>query len=119
MFTTGDLDDELLYFGATGVVRNPPWVSEDHRSIDYYYWFQATAALEEFGGPRSPARFRKFYDPWQKSVAKAVLSLQDRTEGACSRGGWLVSDRWGSYSGAGSLYNTAMCVLTLEIFFRY
>jgi hypothetical protein len=29
-----------------------------------------------------------------------------------------VSDRWGSYSGAGPLYNTAMNVLTLETLLR-
>jgi hypothetical protein len=29
------------------------------------------------------------------------------------------SDRWGNYSGCGPLYNTALNVLTLEVYYRY
>jgi hypothetical protein len=31
----------------------------------------------------------------------------------------MKSDRWGNYSGAGPLYNTAINVLTLEVYYRY
>jgi hypothetical protein len=52
-------------------------------------------------------------------MVDAVTSLQDHTERACSNGGWILSDRWGNYSGVGPLYNTAMNVLTLEVYYRY
>ena len=54
-----------------------------------------------------------------KAMVEAVLGLQDGAERACTRGGWIQSDRWGSYSGAGPLYDTALNVLTLEVYYRY
>jgi hypothetical protein len=52
-------------------------------------------------------------------MVDCVLNLQDHTERACTNGGWIKSDRWASYSGTGPLFNTAMCILTLEVYYRY
>jgi hypothetical protein len=52
-------------------------------------------------------------------MESALLDLQDKNKerDMCSRGGWLVDDRW-SHAGR-ALYNTAINVLTLEVYYRY
>jgi hypothetical protein len=52
-------------------------------------------------------------------MVESVLALQEPGERGCASGGWITSDRWGSASGAGPLYDTAMNVLTLEVYYRY
>ena len=48
-----------------------------------------------------------------------MLALQDKNteRDVCSRGGWLVGDRW-SHAG-GPIYTTAINTLTLEVYYRY
>ena len=111
-------DDPFLSLAAKRIVQDLPDASEDHVSIDYYYWLWGTLALDGLDGPTGIKRTGRYWKPWEQALHRESPSLQDRTENACSHGGWLVSDRWGSYSGAGPIYNTAMNVLTLEICFR-
>jgi len=99
---------------AKRIVTDLPRATEDHASIDHYYWHCATLALLEYDGPDRPHRSGKYWNPWQTALLEVLLPLQDHKENACSNGGWLVSDRWASYTGAGPLYDTAMSVLTLE-----
>ena len=75
--------------------------------------------MNQLDGPDSPKKSGKYWGPWNKDMVDAVISLQDHTERACSNGGWMRSDRWGSYSGTGPLYNTTLNVLTLEVYYRY
>jgi hypothetical protein len=96
-------------------------VSKDKLSIDYYYWYYATLALNQFDGPDSPRRGAgKYWEPWNKDLIASLISLQDQSKArnACSRGGWLESDRWGGHTGY-ALYNTSLNVLTLEVYYRY
>jgi hypothetical protein len=92
-------------------------VSKDKLSIDYYYWYYGSLALNQLDGPDSPKKSGKYWGPWNKAMVDAVLSLQDHTERACSNGGWIQGDRW-AYTG-GPLYATAINVLTLEVYYRY
>jgi hypothetical protein len=119
IFATHNPNDPFLKVAAKRLVQDLPTVSEDHSSVDYYYWFFASLALNQLDGPDSPERSGKYWDRWNKAMVEAVLPLQDHTEHACTNGGWIVSDRWGSSSGAGPLYNTAINVLTLEVCYRY
>jgi hypothetical protein len=119
MYATRNSDDPFLDLAAKRVAMDLPTVSGDRASIDYYYWHAASLALFQFDGPGSPRRSGKYWSVWNNALLGAVLPLQDHTEGACTNGGWVVSDRWGSYSGAGPLYNTALNVLTLEVYYRY
>lgn len=118
LFPTLDFEDPFLQLGAKRIIGDLPRVTEDHSSIDYYYWHHATLALQEFDGESSPARTGRYWGPWSKALLEAVLPLQTHSEHDCSDGGWLTSDRWGNASGAGPLYNTSVNVRTLEICFN-
>jgi hypothetical protein len=93
-------------------------VSKDGLSVDYYYWYYASMALNQVDGPDAPKKSGKYWPAWNKAMVDAVLGLQDKTKGACSNGGWMVPDRW-SLDHGGPLYATALNVLTLEVYYRY
>jgi hypothetical protein len=118
-FTRKTLDDPFLEQAAKQIVQDLPDVSKDKLSLDYYYWYYASMALNQFDGPDSPRKSSKYWGPWNEAMKEAVLSLQDDTKerDVCSRGGWLVDDRW-SHAG-GAIYNTAINTLTLEVYYRF
>ena len=120
-FVSHDLEDPFLEDAAKHIVKDLPAVSKDKLSIDYYYWYYATLALNQFDGPDSPRRGAgKYWEPWNKELIDSIISLQDQSKArnVCSRGGWLEDDRWGGYTGR-ALYSTAINVLTLEVYYRY
>ncbi len=118
-FARKTLDDPFLEQAAKQIVQDLPDVSKDRLSLDYYYWYYASMALNQFDGPDSPRKSSKYWGPWNEAMKEAVLSLQDDTKerDVCSRGGWLVDDRW-SHAG-GAVYNTAINTLTLEVYYRF
>ena len=118
-FVAHDLGDPFLEEAARQIVKDLPALSRDGLSVDYYYWYHGSLALEQFDGPDSPRASGVYWDPWRKAMERSLLELQDRSKekGACSRGGWLVDDRW-SHAGR-ALYNTAINTLTLEVYYRY
>ncbi len=118
-FSRKDLDDPFLDAAAKQIVKDLPEVSKDKLSIDYYYWYYASLALNQFDGPDSPRKTNKYWGPWNEAMKDAVLELQDQSaeRDLCARGGWLVDDRW-SHAG-GAIYNTALSTLTLEVYYRF
>ena len=122
-FVAHDLEDPFLEQAARHLVTDLPVISKDKLSIDYYYWYYGSLALNQFDGPDSPRNAvtsqQKYWGPWKKEMERALLSLQDDNQerNACSRGGWLVNDRWSQHGHA--LYNTAINTLTLEVYYRY
>ena len=117
IFTQHDPDDPFFELAARRIVQDLPTVSKDKSSIDYYYWYYGSLALNQLDGPDSPRKSGKYWGPWNKAMVEAVLALQDHAERACSNGGWITTDRW-SYDG-GPLYTTALNTLTLEVYYRY
>jgi hypothetical protein len=95
---------------AQTIVADLPRTGSDRLEHDYYYWYQASVALNCFEKPSRGKR--KFAGPWNKALIDASIALQDRTKGACTNGGWIGGDRW-SHAG-GAVYNTAFNVLALE-----
>lgn len=129
-FAGGDIADPWLEDAARALAADVPRVTKDQLSVDFYYWYFATLALEQYDGPDSPrvvgeldgkGRPRKgqYWEPWNAGLVAALLSLQDRGTKAdvCSRGGWLQEAR-GNRRGR-ALYNTALNVLTLEVYYRF
>ncbi|MBI1849639.1 MAG: hypothetical protein HYR85_04790 [Planctomycetes bacterium] len=110
-------NDPFLDLAAKQLLEDLPLISKDKFSIDYYYWYFGSLALYLFDGPDGPRKTGKYWGPWNKAVSESILSLQDKSETSCSKGGWLVRDRWSH--GTGPLYQTAINVLTLEILYRY
>jgi hypothetical protein len=117
IFSEHNPDDPFLDLAAKQLVKDLPAVSKDQLSIDYYYWYYGSLALNQIDGPDAPKKTNKYWGPWNKAMVDAVLQLQDHKERACTNGGWMVSDRW-AYDG-GPIYTTALNVLTLEVYYRY
>jgi hypothetical protein len=113
LYANKDRKHPFFELAAQRIVQDLPTVTADKLSIDYYYWYQASLALNRFDGELSAAKTKKKYSgPWDKALTPVLIDLQDRTKNACSNGGWIVPDRW-CYAG-GPIYTTAMAVLALE-----
>jgi hypothetical protein len=119
-FVNRDLSDPYLEKAAKAIAADVPHVSKDGLSVDFYYWYFATLALNQFDGPDSPRKGQgEYWEPWNEGLIDSLLPLQDdnKERNACSRGGWLSEAR-GNQRGR-ALYNTAMNVLTLEVYYRF
>lgn len=85
---------------------------------DYYYWYYGTLAMFQLGDDD--------WQRWNAALRDALLPLQDRSQTARgvrrhSFGSWPpFAANWGKWGRAGSrIYSTAVCVLTLEIYYRH
>ena len=74
---------------------------------DLYYWYYATLALHQLGGPA--------WDQWNAAMRKALLDGQ-RKDGPFA-GSWDPKTRWGNFGGR--VYSTALAALCLEVYYRY
>jgi hypothetical protein len=73
-----------------------------------YFWYYSTLACFMAGG--------EMWDEWNKSLKKVLLSGQDRD------GSFPIIDSYAKYAGDSRRdrsYTTAMCVLSLEVYYRY
>lgn len=112
MDVSKDRKDPFFELAVLQLLKDLPVVSADKLSIDYYYWYHASLAINRFEGERGTAKGKKkAAGPWNKALTDAVLGLQDRRKDRCALGGWLTLDRWGHMGGV--VYCTAMNVLTL------
>ncbi len=85
----------------------PVWDDENGYSNDLYYWYYGSYAMYQMGG--------KHWKGWNKAMKDAVLSSQETT--GSSKGSWDPNGPWGMVGGR--VYSTALCVLCLEVYFRY
>lgn len=84
----------------------------------YYYWYYGTIAMFQAGGER--------WERWNARLRDAILPLQDRRKHSDGRkyhahGSWPpFGVHWGKWGRQGGrVYTTALCVLTLEIYYRH
>lgn len=109
-------DHAGLIDGATGLMKRPP-VPGGVRNL--YYYAHATQVLRNFGG--------QLWNDWNEvkveggatkdGVRDWLVKQQSRKEGASMwswdpEGGWIGTN-------CGRLGTTAMCVLTLEVYYRH
>lgn len=86
------------------LAKSPPkW----GRRSTTYYWYYATLALFQHGGAE--------WDTWNSALKKELLDHQ-RTTGKAA-GSWDPLDRWSTVGGR--VYQTAICTLSLEVYYRY
>jgi hypothetical protein len=105
--------DEPAVRGAMArLLRTPPdpealsrW---DTSFQSYYYWYTATLALFHCGGEEWRA--------WNLFLTRKLLPLQSSRPH--EDGSWQPELSWIGVSG-GRVYATAICVLTLETYYRY
>lgn len=114
-FVEHDLKDPVLEQSAQLLVRDLPRWSHAEKTNDYYYWYYASLALNQFDGPDSPRRDGKLWKAWNEELVKALVPNQQK-EG-CNSGSWDSTDRWGA--SGGRIYATALNTLTLEVYYRY
>ncbi len=85
----------------------PEWRPADGKTglskINLYYWYYATAALDEYGGQSAKT--------WM-SVMSPVLRDHQRV-GGCEDGSWDPIDEWGA--AGGRVYSTALGAMTLKL----
>jgi len=85
----------------------PQWDKPDGKYVNMYYWYYGAYAMQQYSGYRC--------DKWLKEMKNALLKNQ-RTEG-CANGSWDPVGLWGVIGGR--VYSTAICCLTLEVYYRY
>jgi len=81
----------------------------DQDGTNIYYWYYATLALFQEGGPA--------WESWNEALKRILLGLQVGDEHGSAAGSWDPIDRR-SQSG-GRVCSTALCVLCLEVYYRY
>ena len=116
-----DLKDKTIRALAKICVEQKYLPSWEHMRIDYYYWYYASLALYQVGGP--------VWKTWEKAMSKTLLDYQrgyhknDKAQGLTNKesldehGSWDPVGAWGS--AGGRVYSTAINCLTLEVWYRY
>jgi hypothetical protein len=96
--------DPDMQAGAQYLLEHLPDWSEDPNT---YYWYYGTLALFQHGG-----------DSWQQWNDAVVQQLLDRQvqEGQAA-GSFPIAGQWSRIGGR--VYQTAICCLTLEVYYRY
>ncbi len=117
IFVTKAKDADMKTQAAI-IVKDLPAYDEEHKAIDYYYWYYAALALFQYDAPNGAA-----WMAFNKSMKNALVPFQAgySTSGGkvtCPDGSWNPAvDKWGSVGGR--VYTTAINVLTLEVYYRY
>jgi ElaB/YqjD/DUF883 family membrane-anchored ribosome-binding protein len=112
IFIDKKVTDPLIKLGIGEILKNlPVWDTSKRGVIDYYYWFYASYALNQYDGPSGPS-----WNAWNEKVKDVLLRNQRVKQDGCANGSWDTLDRW---SDEGSrVYCTAINVLTLEVYYR-
>ncbi|MBI4833616.1 MAG: hypothetical protein HY811_02185 [Planctomycetes bacterium] len=92
----------------------PKWLPDNYGKVDYYYWFYGTYALNQFDG--TPKNASSCWSKWEKEMLPAIIKNQRGKKDGCANGSWEPVDRWSAEGGR--VYSTAICVLTLEVYYR-
>jgi len=97
-------EERMMEQSARFVLGSPPVWRE---GASTYSWYYATLALFQHQG--------EAWKQWNEQIVKELLANQ-RKEGA-SAGSWDTTDEWSRLGGR--VYQTAICTLSLEVYYRY
>jgi Squalene-hopene cyclase C-terminal domain len=104
-----------------GLVQNPPqWNPKfgprshpKSSGQNMYGWYYGSMALFQVGGT--------YWRQWNGAMKKCLV--ENQRKGGCADGSWDPLFLWGNgYSPrkmGGRVYSTAICALTLEVYYRY
>lgn len=102
-----DKTDPVVLLGRDLLMKKTPeWPRKSARPINMYYWYYGTHVMFQLGGHR--------WGKWNKELKKALLRNQIR-EGEPA-GSWDPVGEW--CIAGGRVYSTAICVVTLEVYYR-
>ena len=103
-----DPKDPAMIEGKAYLLENLP---DDQVMRNSYYWYYATLAMHNFGGPE--------WDAWNRKMRRVLIQSQEKQ--GCATGSWdplePTFDIWGEKGGR--LMTTAFNCLTLEVYYRY
>jgi hypothetical protein len=99
---------EMIAKGAELCMKALPVWDEASGAIDHYYWYYATLALYQVGGP--------VWNRWNESIKTAIIDNQ-RKDPVSFKGSWDPVDPWGGEGGR--VYSTAVLVMCMEVYYRY
>jgi|FLOH01.1.fsa_nt_gi hypothetical protein len=100
----------MLKKQADLIASKPPRWDENDGSIDLYYWYYGTFAMNQWGG--------KHWKNWQNAIEAALLPNQRRENPKDNfYGSWNPAGPWGEEGGR--VYSTAICTLMMEVYYRY
>ncbi len=100
-------DNAILTKHADLMLKSLPAWDPEKYGCDMYYWYYGSYAMFQMGGRR--------WKGWNVAMRKAVLESQVQVGDA--KGSWDPVGPWGHYGGR--VYSTALCVLCLEVYYRY
>ncbi len=112
LYTGWSIHDASILKAADRLVRQPP--APDQRSDwrntfqSSYYWYYATLALFHIGGDH--------WEAWNRFLLREILPLQ--RQNGHERGSWDPDPNWIGSAG-GRVASTALCVLILEVYYRF
>jgi hypothetical protein len=97
--------DEPIMLGSVAYIsQHPPkWTSQ----ANTYYWYYATLSLFQHQGSA--------WESWNAALKKQLLAHQQQ-DGAVA-GSWDLTDKYSKVGGR--VYQTAICTLCLEVYYRY
>jgi hypothetical protein len=90
------------------LLRNRP-VRRDQDEANEYFWYYATLALFQEGGPA--------WEAWNSRLKEVLLALQLGDETGTAAGSWDPISRRAQTGGR--VYSTALAILCLEVYYRY
>lgn len=101
MYTGWPQEDKRLKRGVEFLVKEGPSTN------DVYFNYYATQVLHHYGGPD--------WSEWNTKMRDYLVRTQAAT--GHERGSWFFLDQHSAK--AGRLYTTAMCAMTLEVYYRH
>ena len=96
-------EEAIVLKGLDLILKDVPNYEENHRDVDYYYWYHGTKALLLTGAVKRA--------DWIKALKAILVSNQSKT--GCKQGSWDLVCEWSIVGGR--IYGTAMNALTLEL----
>ena len=98
------LEDGIAAMSAKG-----PSVASGAGSVNMYYNYYATQAMKHYGGAT--------WNKWNGKMRDFLVKSQDKDGNAA--GSWHFAGRGHASEAGGRLYTTALCAMTLEVYYRY
>lgn len=97
-------DDDVMKASAALILNELPEWEEDAST---YYWYYASLAMFQHGGDA--------WRSWNGALMPQLVEHQEK--GGSARGSWDPEGEWARK--AGRVYQTALCTLMLEVYYRY
>ncbi|MFC1805424.1 prenyltransferase/squalene oxidase repeat-containing protein [Planctomycetota bacterium] len=109
LFAGAEHDDEHVQKAIGICVAKPPLTPKQdgdkwRPGADIYFWYHGSLALSRIGG--------REWKAWNAHMKRLLLGLQEKD------GSWETNgDRWREHGG--KVYFTSLCLLALEVYYRY